>query len=102
MIGSRQWLEGARKDWEAQSSYDFDAVRAFRRDTLREMSAQRPRRWWGGLPWKLNAQSSLHPRFVRYLDVQLELHTWKERLHVAKHQSLQWWADRLDSLETMC
>ena len=38
---------------------------------------------------------SLHPRFVKYLDNELSLHTWEERDHFLRHQPLQWWADRM-------
>lgn len=96
-IGSRRWLEKAERQWQG----NFDAVKAFRRASLREIDAQRPRRWWGGIPIILHdreQRSSLNPKFIAYLDNRLELHTWGERLHVAKHQSLQWWADRLAGL----
>lgn len=93
-IGSRRWLEKAERAWQG----NFDAVKAFRRDSLREIDAQRPRRWWGGIPIILHdreQRSALNPKFVAYLDNRLEAHIWRMRLHVAKHQSLQWWQDRL-------
>ncbi len=82
-------------------------ARAFRQQMLREIQAKRPRRWDsgepGGEPMVLHNHenpASLHARFVRYLDVQLELHTWQERWTIAIHQPLEWWADTLQRLDS--
>jgi hypothetical protein len=105
MIGSRQWREQAERQWHSLHSsvlHPFDPVKAFRRDTLREIDAQRPRRWSGCLPWRLHDRDqpdALDRRFVAYLDVQLGLHDWAERLRYLKHQDLNFWADRLADLD---
>lgn len=106
-VGSRQWLWRVEREWErrgirADRRIDFDPAIAFRRDTLREASALRPRRWWGGMPWILHdreQRSALSPKFVNYLDNSLEMHTWRERLHFLRHQPLQFWQDQLDTLD---
>jgi len=83
-----------------------EVARAFRQQMLREMQAKRPRRWDsgepGGEPMVLHNHdnpASLHERFVRYLDVQLELHTWQQQWQTAIHQRLEWWADTLEELD---
>lgn len=99
-IGSRRWLERTEREWIDRR--EFNAVKAFRRDSLQEIAAQRPRRWWGGIPIILHdreQRSSLNPKFIAYLDNRLEAHTWGMRLHVAKHQDIQWWSDRLEDID---
>jgi len=108
-IGSRHWLEESKREWERREGRllpsrrrDFDAVRAFRGDVLREVSDQRPRTWWGGLPWILHdreERSALSPKFVMYLDNRLEMHGWRGRLRFLQHQDLNWWKDRLEEIE---
>jgi len=97
MIGSRTWLVEIEVEYQ-RMGWPFDPVRAYRREVLREVAGLKPRKWMGELPWVLHDhedRSALNPRFVAYLDTQLGLHSWKERLHAMKHQPLQWWQDRL-------
>ena len=97
MIGSPRWLVEAEAEYR-RMGWPFEPTRAYRRDTLREVAAQRPRRWNGALPLVLHDRadrSALNPRFVAYLDTQFSLYTWEGRFKVLKHQPLQWWADRL-------
>ena len=97
MIGSRTWLVEVKLEYQRRG-WTFDPVKAYRREVVREIAALRPRRWVGEMPWVLHDhedRSALNPRFVAYLDAQLGLHTWEERLHAMKHQDLNWWQDRL-------
>lgn len=92
-IGSVYWLEKARRSWYG----DFDPVRAFRSACLKEVSALRPRSW-SSVPWVLHNRydrSSLHPRFVSYLDKCMEIRTWRLFFKELQHQDLNWWQDRL-------
>jgi hypothetical protein len=100
-IGSGEWRRKAEDHWRRLHLREFDAVRAFKSDTLREISAQRPRAWHGVLPWKLHEYddpSALDRRFVAYLDVHLTLYNWQERLWILTHQDLNWWSERLREL----
>jgi len=97
VIGSRTWLVEVELEYQRRG-WTFDPVKAYRREVVREIAALRPRRWVGEMPWVLHDhedRSALNPRFVAYLDAQLGLHTWEERLHAMKHQDLNWWQDRL-------
>lgn len=99
MIGSDAWRRQAERRWYHLHVRDFDAVKAYRSDTLREISSLRPRAWRGVLPWRLHDyedHSALHPTFVAYLDLHLTLYTWGQRMFILTHQPLQWWADRLE------
>lgn len=95
-IGSVYWLEKAEGSWKRHGLAPFDSVRAFRNACLKEVSAYRPRAM--EVPWVLSCRyerSSLHPRFVTYLDKHIEIQTWRLFFKELQHQPLQWWQDRL-------
>lgn len=97
MIGSQEWLRGVERSWQNVNG-PLDPVKAFRRDCLREASSLRPRPWAGDVPWALhchNQRSSLHPRFVAYLDKHIDIQDWRAMFKTLQHQPLQFWADRL-------
>jgi len=102
-IGSDQWRRQAESQWYHLHARDFDAVKAFRSDTLREISSLRPPHWWLGiLPWRLHDyedHSALHPTFVAYLDTKWALYDWGQRMWILTHQPLQWWQDRLGEID---
>lgn len=94
-IGSVYWLEKAKGSWHGAAP--FDSARAFRSACLKEVLAYRPRSW-SDVPWVLHNRydrSSLHPRFVAYLDKHIEIQTWRLFFRELQHQPLQWWQDRL-------
>ena len=98
MIGSETWRTQAESQWYHLHLRDFDAVKAFRSDTLREISSLRPRAWCGVLPWRLHDyedHSALGATFTAYLDVHLALYNWGQRMFILTHQPLQFWQDRL-------
>lgn len=99
MIGSQEWLRAAERGWCARDGvFPFDPVKAFRRDCLREASALRPRPWGGDAPWVLHCRyerSSLHPRFVAYLDKHVDIQDWREMFRELQHQPLEFWRERL-------
>lgn len=101
-IGGDRWLERAERKWNARGDREFDPVRAFRGASLREASALRPRSWWGGAPWVLccySQRSSLHPKFVAYLDNCMGTQDWKQMIKELKHHDLPWWADRYEEAQ---
>jgi len=102
IIGGSRWLEKAERKWDGRGDREFDPVRAFRGASLREASALRPRRWWGGAPWVLcdhSQRSSLHPKFVAYLDNHAEMQDWQQMIKELRHHDLQWWADRYEEAQ---
>jgi hypothetical protein len=102
-IGSETWRIQAESQWHRLHLSEFDAVKAFRSATLREISAHKPRSWRGVLPWKLHEYddpSCLDRRFVAYLDVHLALYDWHQRMWILTHQPSDWWASRLSELDS--
>jgi len=101
-IGSETWRTQAERRWAHLHARDFDAVKAYRSDSLREISSLRPRAWRGVLPWRLHDHedhSALDGTFVAYLDVNLALYDWGQRMWILTHQPLQWWQDRLGEID---
>ena len=85
IIGSEQWRQQAETRWHHLHVREFDEVRTFRHDCLQEIVSLRPRAWRGVLPWRLHDHedhSALDGTFVAYLDVNLALYDWRQRMFI--------------------